>query len=80
MDQTDISETIFKKRATATIIYKTDAVGDSENDASTFAVAGESYAVANADATARDAADAVLDEGYMDGTAGVLTELRERGE
>ncbi|WP_280586620.1 HAD-IIB family hydrolase [Halorubrum sp. Boch-26] len=56
------------------------AVGDSENDASTFAVAGESYAVANADATAREAADAVLDEAYMDGTAGLLADLRERGE
>ncbi|WP_144799303.1 HAD-IIB family hydrolase [Halorubrum depositum] len=55
------------------------AVGDSENDASTFGVAGESYAVANADATARDAADVVLDEGFMDGTEAVLAELRERG-
>lgn len=56
------------------------AVGDSENDASTFRIAGESYAVANADATARDAADVVLDEGFMDGTEAVLAELRERGE
>jgi phosphoglycolate phosphatase (TIGR01487 family) len=56
------------------------AVGDSENDASTFAVAGESYAVANADATAREAADTVLDEAHMDGTEAVLTALRERGE
>ncbi|MDZ5812039.1 HAD-IIB family hydrolase [Halorubrum sp. AD140] len=56
------------------------AIGDSENDASTFAVAGESYAVANADATAREAADGVLDGAYMDGTARVLAELRERGE
>jgi len=56
------------------------AVGDSENDASTFAVAGESYAVANADATARDAADTVLAESFMDGTAGLLRTLRERPE
>ena len=56
------------------------AVGDSENDASTFAVADESYAVANADATARDAADVVCDEAYMDGTAAVLAALRERDE
>ncbi|MFD1571940.1 HAD hydrolase family protein [Halorubrum laminariae] len=56
------------------------AVGDSENDASTFAVAGESYAVANADAFARDAADTVLDESYMDATAGLLETLRERSE
>ncbi|MFC7186942.1 HAD-IIB family hydrolase [Halorubrum yunnanense] len=56
------------------------AVGDSENDASTFGVVGESYAVANADATARDTADVVLDESYMDGTARVLADLRERDE
>ena len=56
------------------------AVGDSENDASTFAVAGESYAVANADETARDAADTVVSASYMDGTAGVLADLRERSE
>ena len=56
------------------------AVGDSENDVSTFEVAGESYAVANADAAAREAADAVLDEGFMDGTVSVLEELRARAE
>ena len=54
------------------------AVGDSENDASTFRVAGESYAVANADDAARAAADEVVAEGYMDGTAVVLRRLRER--
>ncbi|MEZ3164398.1 HAD-IIB family hydrolase [Halorubrum sp. RMP-47] len=56
------------------------AIGDSENDASTFRVAGESYAVANADATAREAANEVVAEGFIDGTASVLTELRERAE
>ena len=56
------------------------AVGDSENDVSTFAAAGESYAVANADGAARDAADVVLAESYMDGTAAVLAELRARSE
>jgi len=54
------------------------AVGDSENDASTFRVAGESYAVANADAVAREAADEVVAEEFMDGTVSVLAELRER--
>ncbi|OTE98465.1 HAD-IIB family hydrolase [Halorubrum sp. SD612] len=54
------------------------AVGDSENDVSTFGVAGESYAVANADDAAREAADKVVDEGFMDGTVSVLDELRER--
>jgi phosphoglycolate phosphatase (TIGR01487 family) len=51
------------------------AIGDSENDASTFRVAGESYAVANADPVAREAADHVLSAGYMDGTASVLERL-----
>ena len=56
------------------------AVGDSENDVSTFGVAGESYAVANADAAAREAADEVLEDGFMDGTVSVLERLRERAE
>ncbi|TKX60129.1 HAD-IIB family hydrolase [Halorubrum sp. SS7] len=56
------------------------AVGDSENDVSTFGVAGESYAVANADDAAREAADEVVSEGFMDGTASVLAALRERAE
>ena len=56
------------------------AVGDSENDASTFRVAGESYAVANADDTAREAADEVVGEEFMDGTASVLADLRARAE
>jgi phosphoglycolate phosphatase (TIGR01487 family) len=54
------------------------AVGDSENDVSTFGVAGESYAVANADDAAREAADELLADGYMDGTASLLARLRER--
>ena len=56
------------------------AVGDSENDASTFGVAGESYAVANADDAAREAADEVVGEEFMDGTASVLADLRARAE
>ncbi|OYR65361.1 hypothetical protein DJ71_22440 [Halorubrum sp. E3] len=56
------------------------AVGDSENDVSTFEVAGESYAVANADDAAREAADEVVGEGFMDGTVSVLERLRERAE
>ncbi|WP_128475796.1 HAD-IIB family hydrolase [Halorussus pelagicus] len=54
------------------------AVGDSENDVSTFGVAGESYAVANADAKAQRAADVVLEESYSEGTLSVLEDLRER--
>ncbi|MFB6091885.1 MAG: HAD-IIB family hydrolase [Haloquadratum sp.] len=52
------------------------AIGDSENDASTFAVAGDSYAVANADPVAKEAADVVADGSYFEGTAAVLDSLR----
>lgn len=53
------------------------AVGDSENDVSTFGVAGRSYAVANADQAATTAADVVLEESFADGTMAVLDTLRE---
>jgi len=52
------------------------AVGDSENDVSLFATAGDSYAVANADERAKAAADTVLDESYFDGTLSVLEAVR----
>lgn len=53
------------------------AIGDSENDADLFAVAGESYAVANADDTARAAADCVTDASYADGVLEVLERAAE---
>jgi len=53
------------------------AVGDSENDAPAFETAGRSVAVANADDTARAAADTVTDDTYFDGTLSVLDRLRE---
>jgi hypothetical protein len=43
------------------------AVGDSENDAPTFELAGESVAVANADEAATAAADRQTDAAYADG-------------
>lgn len=43
------------------------AVGDSENDAPTFERVGEAVAVANADETARAAADRVTDAAHADG-------------
>ena len=52
------------------------AIGDSENDVSTFEIAGRSYAVANADQAATAAADAVLEESFADGTMAVLDTLR----
>lgn len=51
------------------------AIGDSENDRSMFEVAGRSIALANADATARSAADAVADGGYGATTATLLRDL-----
>jgi len=52
------------------------AVGDSENDVSTFDVAGRSFAVANADDRARVAADNVTDGSHMDGTLEALDACR----
>ena len=43
------------------------AVGDSVNDVSTFEVAGRSFAVANADDAAREAADVVVEGRYAEG-------------
>ncbi|MFB6129192.1 MAG: phosphoglycolate phosphatase [Salinigranum sp.] len=51
------------------------AVGDSENDATTFGVVGRSFAVANADDVAMGAADEVTEASYMDGTLEVLSSL-----
>lgn len=43
------------------------AIGDSENDVSTFSVAGQSFAMANADEKAKAAADSVTEGSYGDG-------------
>jgi phosphoglycolate phosphatase (TIGR01487 family) len=43
------------------------AIGDSVNDVDTFAVVGDSYAVANADDRARAAADTVCESAYAEG-------------
>ena len=51
------------------------AVGDSENDVSTFGVAGRSFAVANADDAAKAAADTVTERGFMDGTLDAIGSL-----
>lgn len=53
------------------------AVGDSENDVSTFEAVGESYAVANADEAARRAADHALEDGHAGATLSVLEAVRE---
>lgn len=54
------------------------AIGDSENDVSTFELVGESIALANADDAAKRAADRVIEGGYADGTIDVLDELAHR--
>jgi phosphoglycolate phosphatase (TIGR01487 family) len=53
------------------------AVGDSVNDATTFEAAGRSFAVANADETARAAADEVLSGEHTDGLLEALDRVRE---
>ncbi|MDG5758893.1 HAD-IIB family hydrolase [Natronococcus sp. A-GB1] len=52
------------------------AVGDSINDVSTFEAVGRSFAVANADTAATEAADEVLEEAHADGTLSVLERVR----
>jgi hydroxymethylpyrimidine pyrophosphatase-like HAD family hydrolase len=54
------------------------AVGDSENDAPTFEVAGRSFAVANADERARVAAGAVTNGLHADGLLEALDAVRGR--
>ncbi|WP_255168357.1 HAD-IIB family hydrolase [Natrononativus amylolyticus] len=54
------------------------AVGDSTNDVSTFEVVGRSFAVANADEDAREAADEVLSEPHAEGTLAALERVRKR--
>ena len=79
------SRGVNKGRALGTVCEVLDrdpaefvAVGDSENDAELFGVVGESYALSNADDTAKRAADHVLEEGFMDGTMSVLNDLLDR--
>ncbi len=52
------------------------AVGDSENDVSTFDLVGRSFAVANADDAAKRAAGTVLEEAHADGTLAVLEQVK----
>lgn len=52
------------------------AIGDSENDLSTFSVAGASIAVANADKELRDVADRVTDGAYAEGLLEALDLIR----
>jgi phosphoglycolate phosphatase (TIGR01487 family) len=55
------------------------AIGDSENDVGTFDRAGVSYAVANADETAREAAEFVTEASYSRGFIEAVERERDRG-
>jgi phosphoglycolate phosphatase (TIGR01487 family) len=52
------------------------AIGDSENDVSTFDVVGRSFAVANADDRAKRAADVLVEGAHADGTLEALERVR----
>ncbi|EMA49396.1 MULTISPECIES: phosphoglycolate phosphatase [Halococcus] len=52
------------------------AIGDSANDVATFEVVGRSFAVANADEAATQAADLVTDAAYADGFIEALSTVR----
>ncbi|WP_336344753.1 phosphoglycolate phosphatase [Halalkalicoccus ordinarius] len=52
------------------------AIGDSENDVSTFAVVGRSFAVANADELARTSADEITERSYSEGALEALSAIR----
>jgi hypothetical protein len=54
------------------------AVGDSENDAEMFTVAGHAYAVGNADESAKAAADEVLEARYADGFLAAVERIADR--
>ena len=78
-----LSPSISKGRGLETVADVLDyqptdfvAVGDSENDVSTFERAGTAYAVANADEKAHDAADYVTLGEAADGTLEVLEAIR----
>lgn len=53
------------------------AVGDSENDVGMFELAGDSFAVANADDAAKAAADTVVDGAFADGFLDAIDRVRE---
>ncbi|WP_255195172.1 HAD-IIB family hydrolase [Halorarius litoreus] len=76
----DVDKDLGLETAAARLGYAPDeflAIGDSENDAELFAVAGESYAVANADDHALAAADHVTDAGYAEGFLEALARVAE---
>jgi len=51
------------------------AIGDSVNDVSVFEIVDKSFAVANADSAAKNAANVVLSESHANGTVSVLNKF-----
>jgi len=79
------SATVSKGRALRTAAALLDlepetfaAIGDSENDVPTFEVAGQSYAVANADERALAAADVRTEGAHADGLLEALAAIEDR--
>lgn len=78
------SPDVSKGRALATMATLLDlepadfaAIGDSENDISTFEVVGSAYAVANADEVALDASDQTTEGSYADGLLEAFADLEQ---
>jgi phosphoglycolate phosphatase (TIGR01487 family) len=74
----DVSKATGLRRAAALLDVSPEsfvAIGDSANDAELFDVAGQSYAVANADDVARERADRVTSEAFSEGVLEALDSL-----
>ena len=79
LKQPDMSKGLMLERVAERLGYepgKFAAVGDSENDVSTFERVGRSFAPSNADDRALAAADVVLDEAHAEGALDALARLR----
>ncbi|WP_435347100.1 phosphoglycolate phosphatase [Haloarchaeobius sp. HRN-SO-5] len=82
LKQPDMSKGLMLERVADRLGYDPAAfvaIGDSENDVSTFERVGRSYAPANADERARAAADVVLDGEHADGTLAALERISASG-
>jgi phosphoglycolate phosphatase (TIGR01487 family) len=79
LKQPDMSKGLMLERVAERMGYEPSAfvaIGDSENDVSTFERAGRSFAPANADERALAAADVVLEGAHADGTLDALARIR----
>ncbi|WP_440989481.1 HAD-IIB family hydrolase [Haloarchaeobius baliensis] len=79
LKQPEMSKGLMLERVAERMGYEPSdfvAIGDSENDVSTFERAGRSFAPANADERARAAADVVLAGAHADGTLDALDRIQ----